>query len=342
LSFFWAMKKILLFFILVTCSGDEFFAQPFQVACSATTCVDQPITVSVTVLPPGATSYSWTIYPAAIVNVISATQTNLTFTLCGSHTINCVAYNASGNPTNSVTITSTAICPGVIITPAFQTICPGVSATLTANGASSYTWSNSQNGAIINPTPSATTVYSVTGSVNECSATATVSAINLTVNASNTSVCAGNTVALVATGASNYIWMGSSFSIPVFQSSIGVGAGSYTVSSPGSPLACMHFITIAIANCVGIKIESPKYESDFTFNPNPAKDLLFIGSENDIQNFCVELSDLLGKKVKVENPGRDDQKNSYFIDVTELNQGIYFISIISEGKIQYRCKIVKE
>lgn len=62
------------------------------------------------------------------------------------------------------------------------TLCPGATATITASGASSYSWSNNGTSASVVLSPSATTVYSVTGSyVNTtCTSTKTLSVVRAT------------------------------------------------------------------------------------------------------------------------------------------------------------------
>ncbi len=90
-----------------------------------------------------------------------------------------------------------------------QTLCAGDSLTLTASGALSYTWGNG----IVNGfsfVPASTTTYSVIGNSNGCLDTAQVT---VTVNPLPTvsagqaqTVCAGSSVTLNATGASNYLW----------------------------------------------------------------------------------------------------------------------------------------
>jgi hypothetical protein len=74
--------------------------------------------------------------------------------------------------------------PNITVTPSSNKICAGESATITAGGATSYTWSNSNtNGTSITVTPSVSVVYnySVTGTDNNgCIAG---SSANLTVSA---------------------------------------------------------------------------------------------------------------------------------------------------------------
>ena len=96
-----------------------------------------------------------------------------------SQTIN---VNSSGN--YSVTVTDNNGCIGddsititenalPIITVTNDTICNGEQASLTASGASTYVWSNSSTSNPLTANPSATTTYTVTGSDNSCTGSAT-------------------------------------------------------------------------------------------------------------------------------------------------------------------------
>lgn len=96
-----------------------------------------------------------------------------------------------------------------------QTVCGGTSVTLTANGATTYSWNNGVTGAqlIVNTgTNASTSTYTVAGTdaATGCSNTAQVSVVVLglpTVDAgTNLTVCASDTIALSASGASTYSW----------------------------------------------------------------------------------------------------------------------------------------
>lgn len=92
-------------------------------------------------------------------------------------------------------------------------ICAGSAVTLSASGATSYTWTNGvSNGVPFVPASSAT--YTVTGSDQiNCQYSATI-AVSLTPNATvtanstSTAVCTGGTVALNGFGGSAYTWSG--------------------------------------------------------------------------------------------------------------------------------------
>jgi len=96
-----------------------------------------------------------------------------------SQTIN---VNSSGN--YAVTVTDNNGCIGAdsititenalpIITVTNDTICNGEQASLTASGASTYVWSNSSTSNPLTASPSTTTTYTVTGSDNSCTGSAT-------------------------------------------------------------------------------------------------------------------------------------------------------------------------
>ena len=110
-------------------------------------------------------------------------------------------------------------------------ICIGATATLTASGASTYSWSTGVTAPSINPSPSLTAYYTVTGTntftafnttgvSNEVvTATVTVDAPSMMITGNNT-ICSGQSTVLSGTGASivSYTW------------SSGPTAQSYTVS----------------------------------------------------------------------------------------------------------------
>lgn len=157
----------------------------------------------------GASSYSWS--PASGLSATSGTSVlanpgaTTVYTVTGTDINGCVSNAAStvtvvNNP--SVVVNSASICLGQ------QT------ATLTATGASSYSWSpsvglSSSSGSPVMASPGSTTVYTVTGTIGTCTAiaTSTVTVNSLPpVTASSTVICNGQSAALTATGASTYTW----------------------------------------------------------------------------------------------------------------------------------------
>ncbi|MHB8402719.1 MAG: PKD domain-containing protein, partial [Bacteroidia bacterium] len=103
-------------------------------------------------------------------------------------------------PSPSVTVTSSTICLGQ------QT------ATLTASGASTYTWNTSATTATVTATPSVTTTYTVTGTdANTCTnaATGTINVINNpTITVNSGAICVGQTTLLLTanSNATTFSW----------------------------------------------------------------------------------------------------------------------------------------
>lgn len=102
----------------------------------------------------------------------------VTYSSVGTKTITLYATNFIGTTNTSAPYTRTITIyniPSVSSTTA--TICSGSSATLSASGAASYSWSSGQNTSSITVSPSATTIYTVTGTTNGCSNTSISSVV---------------------------------------------------------------------------------------------------------------------------------------------------------------------
>jgi hypothetical protein len=118
----------------------------------------------------GATSYSWTLagtwVGSSFTNTISAAP--------GSTAVFSVtASNACGtSPAQTISVTVNPL-PAVTATTSNSLICSGQTATLSANGALSYSWNPGGTGSSIAVTPTTNTTYTVTGTdSNGCSGNA--------------------------------------------------------------------------------------------------------------------------------------------------------------------------
>ncbi len=89
-------------------------------------------------------------------------------------------------------------------------ICNGQNAVLTGSGTvNTYTWSTGASTNSISVTPTATTIYTVSGGISTCSAQSTYTLnVNALPNVSvtNATTCAGQATTLTATGANTYSW----------------------------------------------------------------------------------------------------------------------------------------
>jgi gliding motility-associated-like protein len=170
------------------------------------TTVDSPIIcdgATATMTAAGAAGYTWSAgATSAGANTATASPTTTTtYTVTGANGV-CVSTAVSTvtvNPIPAVTVDS-------------PTICAGQTATMTAAGATSYTWSAGATSAGANTataSPAATTTYTVTGAASGCSNTAvsTVTvAPSLSITVNSPVICAGETANLTAGGAASYTW----------------------------------------------------------------------------------------------------------------------------------------
>jgi hypothetical protein len=194
---------------------------------------------TVTGLPSGVTG-TW----AGNVVTISGTPiTSGTYSYTVTLTGGCGIIAATGtivvNPLPFVTISPTTAV----------SICSGAGATLTASGATTYTWSpaaglSATSGAVVTATPSLSTTYTVTGTdgngcVNTASRLVTVLGLpTVTVSGSTATLCPGSSVTLTANGAVTYVWTPSA--------TLSSGTGSVVTATP--PVTTTYTITGTAAN----------------------------------------------------------------------------------------------
>lgn len=156
-----------------------------------------------TLIASGAPNYSWsTSQTTSVINVSPAITT--VYTVQG--------INGSCVSSKQVTVTiGTSL--GIVPVASSTAFCSGNSTTITASGASTYTWQpGNLSGPSVVVTPNTTTTYTISGSAASCTGQAT---ILITVNATptispsaaNPSVCIpGPGTNLLVSGASTYTW----------------------------------------------------------------------------------------------------------------------------------------
>ena len=183
------------------CPGNAIFTvnvkdkPEVQINGNSTVCEGESITLTAT----GANSYEWA-HGGTDAEISVQPTSETTYTVTGS--IN----GCSATVTHTVSIKSK---PTVQIG-GEESVCAGTSVTLTANGADDYSWDNDEEGASITVTPTDKTTYTVTGTTNGCSATAShtinVKAMPTVQISGDESICEGNSTTLTASGAEEYSW----------------------------------------------------------------------------------------------------------------------------------------
>jgi gliding motility-associated-like protein len=176
---------------------------------SATLCIGDSVTLNIN----GANTYTWS--PSAGLNQSTGSQVKASPMATTTYTITGTNANGCTN-TQTISVTVNPL-PVLSILPANPTICLSESITLTANGATSYTWTpntglNNTSSPIVIANPTATQIYTITGTdtngcVNTISTTLTVNPLPvLSVLPVNPSICIGDAVNMSVNGASTYTW----------------------------------------------------------------------------------------------------------------------------------------
>ncbi|MBA3663753.1 MAG: gliding motility-associated C-terminal domain-containing protein [Bacteroidetes bacterium] len=238
----------------LTASNYSVIVSSGNCSITKTLTITQPSPFSITVSPntticpgafasigaSGAASYSWN---------TSATSASITVNSPGIYTV--TGTNASGCINTKTVSVNAGPSPTVTIT-GNNTICVGSSATLTANGANTYTWNTGSQANTIIVSPPGTTQYIVSGNATgiQCLATQTITVtvnnfIPITITGPGT-VCAGGQVTLTGNGANTYTWNNGSNSASINVTPL--VTSSYTLS--GSNLTGCNGTTTIIVNVI--------------------------------------------------------------------------------------------
>jgi hypothetical protein len=195
----------------------------------------------------GATSYSWAGIGSLIV--VSSGNDSPTVTAMSSGTLYVIGANSSGCTGTSSMVISTHSLPIVSIT-GNNTICAGQTATLTASGAVSYSWSTAAQGPSITVSPVTNTSYTVTGAnAAGCTSVATATVFSyayptISIAPSSPTVCSSAPLTLTASGAASYSWTGIGSLNPVTINP--VSNAVYTVTGTNGGI-CSSTGTVAVS-----------------------------------------------------------------------------------------------
>lgn len=228
----------------------------------------------------------------------------------------------------------------ISITASTASLCVGGTCTLNVSGANTYTWVGGPGASSYVVSPLVSTIYSVSGtnSVACISNTATLNVLvkplpSITFSTSNAFVCLGDSTAIVASGASSYLW-NTGAQTPVV-SFIASNTSSYSVIGTSSLTGCTASAVaqISVSACTGVSnLQLTNFK--LTIFPNPTRDKLEVRIENaNPINTKVEILNALGEVLKT-------QPSSQYVlsfDISQLQGGIYFLRV--NNHIQ---KFVKE
>jgi PKD repeat protein len=204
---------------------------------------------------PSAWGYSVT---GATTSTSTLQNPVFTFTALGTQSITLIA-TANGTQVSLPVTKTITIGAGLTIgiAPSSTAICSGSSVTLTASGATTYTWNTGPTSAVIVVTPTTSTNYTVTGASGSCSGSNTIAITvtpNPTLTATSATICSGNSATLNASGATTYTW------------NPGGLTGASIVVSPSSSI--IYTVTGANGTCNGITTAAVNVNTTPTVNVN--------------------------------------------------------------------------
>ena len=289
-------------------------APPVDISASATIICSGDV---VTLTASGADTYLWSggLLPSSQVTV-SPTSTT-TYTVTGTS-------NACSS-TDAITITVKP-SPNLSVVANPYTICESGSSVLTADGAQTYQWStgvSTSNQITVSPTGWGAHTYTVTGTLNDCSATATVTVAVYPIpdTPTITQISTYPNIVLKSSSLTGNQWYNLNGPIPNATNQL------YTVSENGS-----YFVIVTINGCPSApsdtitinNVSIQFYNSDdLVIYPNPADEIIFIKSDKNISEIVI--SDAIGRIVAT-------YYNVQQINISNLPEGYYNINIKLENK----------
>ena len=308
----------------------------------------------VTQISSGKLTFTW--YDSSLEGVDVADNTSLftiTFTLSCNPT-NSSLLNITGTPTlievtdslfNTLTttvISGTINSEEIVVTPAASPslICYPMSSTLSATGASSYTWMpGSLSGQTVIVNPSSTTTYTVTGELNGCTAqsliTVTVEQIPV---ADFTTIDNGNgfiTFTNTSQNATSYSWDfgDGSFDNTLNPTHTYSANGSYTVVLTAIN-SCGPDIHTIIIDVIITDINNGLLNSKLEVFPNPSNGLFYIeyysGTSNKV---TIKAINTIGELVYIKEYLKNTSSGIIQLDFTKFSNGIYQIEVDNENQV---------
>ncbi len=226
-------------------------------------------------------------------------------------------------------------------------VCAGSSATLTAMGATNYTWSTGNNGTTEVVTPTGNTNYTLTGEANGCSATTTVAVTvnnlpTVSATASSTLLCSnfGESAVLTAsTAATSYTWTDGTTTANTATTTVTPSVGTtYTLTVNDGNCSATTTIFIDAQICSGIN-NAQASTTGINVYPNPTNSILNITISSELSGSAsIEVYDAVGKLVIKESLSSETTT----INTSKLTDGIYVFKVINNNQAIKIGKIVKQ
>ena len=286
---------------------------------------------SVTLTSSAATGNTWS---------NGATTQSIIVSASGSFTVtNTNIGGCTSAPSAATTVTVNPL-PVITINSSTAQVCNGQSVTLTAAGATTYSWNTTANTSVITVTPALNASYTVLGTNNNNCVNVATQSINvlpspvLSFTSSSQLICAGQNATISVSGANSYLW-----STGALVSQIVVTPttnSSYTVTGTGTGnCSSTSFITQSVSACTSLN-NLNNADNTYVIYPNPANNNIAVKFDS-VSTVEIRIFNALGALLLTQTGYVSDSA----INIESLSKGIYFISV-SNGNTSVQKKIVVE
>lgn len=295
-------------------------------------CINVPITI--TDLSSGTpTAWSWTLTGSS-TPTSSINNPVVTYSAAGVYTISLIATNGNGSSSEFSKTINVTLPPTLSVNS--PTVCQVQPKPLTVSGANTYSWSTGSSASVIVVTPSATTVYTVTGFTGACVSVATATVFVGSYPPTPTITANGNV--LISSSSTNNQWY---FSNAIIN---GATAQTYTITQSGNykVVVSSQYGCSTTSDSLAVAfdgIEEIAFINTINLSPNPVKDMIYINcalKEPKTVNYSIYT--VSGQLVKNGSISLNSKES---ISVNDLSAGVYEIKFnIKQSNSSY--KFIKE
>ena len=283
----------------------------------------------------GGVSYLWS---------NGSTETILTVKPDTTTTYSVAVTDGIYTATDEVIVTVNEL-PEINIETENSEICKGQTTILSAIGGEQYIWNTGESSYTISVSESGN--YSVIGSdINGCSATGEIEIIvydlpYVTIETEIDTICEGYSTTLTASDGENYLWNTGESTKSITVSPTETTNYSVEVTDVNG---CSNAsdTTIIVEVCSG-NINLTNTIETVSLFPNPLKDVLYLSAKGFGSKAVLQIMDSQGKVLlKSKLLTNYDESIIERIDVSEFNNGVYFLKLQNESKIETRKFMVMQ
>ncbi len=293
---------------IITQAPQQF---PSIVASSPTTCAGTSISFTAsnaggTPGPGAGYTYTWVAGPNTSTNTVSQNSAgNYGYTVQSQDANNClvtqtIAVDFVPNPTLSVSHTS---------------ICPLETGSLSVSGASTYTWNAMHAGSSFTDNPMATTQYTVLGSAQSCTSSATASIVlkplPVPIFQSNSPKCENSNLLFGVSTGTSFVW---------------TGVNNFNSVTQNNTLSVVHPTQSGVYNVTVTAANSCTASTQGTITINPTPTLSASGSTICIsQTLNLNANSFVGSNYVWTGPANfiSQQQNPTIVNPAVANSGQY-------------------